>query len=113
MFRHDEEIKNAFLIKEKNEAGIYAVKFYVRAKPVVIVVDDVILLLSDDRTHRFGVYNRQFGTIWPLVLEKAFAKLKGNYINMAAGYPNTVFRAILGIPCIHYLFEHQNPSTMY
>jgi hypothetical protein len=36
-------IKNAFLTKERNEAGIYAIRFYVRGKPWVVTVDDEML----------------------------------------------------------------------
>ena len=36
-------IKDIFLTDNKNEAGISAVKFYIRGKPWVIEVDDILL----------------------------------------------------------------------
>lgn len=37
-----ELVQNIFLTQQKNNAGIYALRFYIRGKPWVITVDDVI-----------------------------------------------------------------------
>jgi hypothetical protein len=39
-------VKNIFLTQSKNDAGIYALRLYVRGKPQLIVIDDAILLMS-------------------------------------------------------------------
>ena len=57
-----------FLTKEANEAGIYAVQFYVRGKPWVVTVDDEMLYHND------SLYFSQLGdndSIWSAILEKA------------------------------------------
>jgi hypothetical protein len=36
-------IKSVFLTKERNSAGIYAVRLYIRGKPWVITLDDEFL----------------------------------------------------------------------
>ena len=38
-----EMIKDLFVTKKKNGAGIYGVKFYIRGKPWVVDVDDQML----------------------------------------------------------------------
>lgn len=116
MYNHPELIKEAFLIKEKNKAGIYAVRLFFRSRPVTIVIDDAILMIDDEGAginHRFAKVNPLFKTVWPIVLEKAFAKLKGNYLNMHGGYMSNVFKSILGVPSsIDYMVSfHSNQDV--
>lgn len=42
------QIKDVFLTKTMNKAGIYAVKFYIRGKPWVVEVDDRMLFRKSD-----------------------------------------------------------------
>jgi len=42
---YPERIKDIFLTQEKNKAGIYAVKFYIRGKPWIVEVDDKLLFV--------------------------------------------------------------------
>lgn len=102
-----ERIRDLFIIDEKNKAGIYAVKLYIRAKPYVVTVDDSILmwshsLFNENRVkdkHRFvkGKVDERF---WPIILEKAIAKMRGNYANMEAGFINVALRLLTGAPTI-------------
>ena len=101
LYNHEDLLKDAFLIKEKNKAGIYAVRLFFRARPVVIVIDDAILMIDDEGAgvnHRFAKINPNFNTIWPIIMEKAFAKLKGNYMLLQGGFMSNAFKAILGVP---------------
>lgn len=38
-----DQLKEVFLTQEKNNAGIYAFKFYIRGKPWVVEVDSTLL----------------------------------------------------------------------
>ena len=38
-----ELVKDIFITKEKNVAGATAVQFYIRGKPWVVTVDDILL----------------------------------------------------------------------
>ena len=41
-----QRIKDMFLVDEKNDAGIYAVKFFIRGKPWVVHIDSDLVFKS-------------------------------------------------------------------
>lgn len=43
----DDILKGVFLTQEKNDAGIYAVKLYIRGKPWIVTVDDEFMVWDD------------------------------------------------------------------
>lgn len=52
-------INDMFITKTKNDAGIYAVRFYIRGKPWVVTVDDYFLFHDNDSTGaREGYYTK-------------------------------------------------------
>lgn len=98
-------VKNVFITKEKNEAGVYAFRFFVRGKPWIVTVDDYFLFTSDKNGNRVPVFaylgkNKQF---WGMLLEKAWAKLRGNYEQADGGFVETGIRALVGCPVISYM----------
>ena len=44
---YPQRVKDLFLTPTYNEAGIYAVRFYIRGKPWVVEVDDQMLFKSN------------------------------------------------------------------
>jgi len=76
-------VKSVFLTQEENKSGIYAIRFFVRGKPHVVTVDDTFLFYDDpyDGNTRKPYYARigQNNQYWAMILEKAWAKLKGTY----------------------------------
>ena len=44
---YDERLKDTFITQEKNDAGIHAVKFYIRGKPWVVDIDDRMAFVND------------------------------------------------------------------
>jgi len=89
------------------------VKLYVRGKPTVIVVDDAVLLMSKPEQLRFALYDKNFNSYWPMIMEKAFAKVKGNYLNLASGYLSNSVRALTGAPVGSYLTKDTSNSDMW
>ena len=83
--RHPELLSSLFLTKEFNAAGIYAVSLYVRGKPYIVTVDDTFLFLKKEDTLRYSMFDTKDNTIWAPILEKAYAKVKGNYQFLEAG----------------------------
>lgn len=51
-------VQDIFLTKEKNNAGIYALRFYVRGKPWVVTVDDAVLT-----EYRNGMWIEKYASI--------------------------------------------------
>ena len=90
-------IKTALLTQTKNSASIYAVNFFIRGKPWTIAVDDYLLMynqygISYKTTYplknvpTFAQPSPDKTAIWGPVFEKAWAKVKGNYLIAEGGY---------------------------
>lgn len=74
-------IKRIFLTKERNTAGCYAVKMFINGEKKTIVVDD--RFPYDEQKQQWAFCNTvergRYTEIWGLILEKAWAKVFGNY----------------------------------
>jgi hypothetical protein len=94
-------VKSVFLTQNKNKAGIFALRVFLRGKPYIISVDDSIMFnkygypafaqLSDDGT-----------SAWGLIIEKVWAKVVGNYLKANGGYFNNGLRFLTGSPIFSY-----------
>ena len=40
---HSEIMDKVFLIKNENQAGIYAFRFFIRGKPWIVTIDDIMM----------------------------------------------------------------------
>ena len=81
------------------EQGIYGVNVYLLGVPHTILVDDYLPLKED-----FGGFKTYFAhighdtSLWGAILEKAFAKLHGNYQRIIGGDPRLAVRTLIGSP---------------
>jgi len=103
-------IKDAFLTSsnyaDETNAGIYGIRFYIRGKPWVLDVDDYLLFSSwnyltdtTDAANPILVYGfPSDNDMWGPIMEKAWSKVKGCYINSDGGFSDTGMRAIVGAP---------------
>ena len=83
MSEYPELAKNIFLTQEKNDVGIYAVKFYIRGKPWVVTVDDDVMMYSN--APNFALIGDN-DALWVPILQKAWAKVKGTYSDANLGF---------------------------
>lgn len=56
--------------------GLYGIQLYIRGKPWVVTVDDKLLYKNGALHYAYASDN---GSMWPPILEKAWAKSKGTY----------------------------------
>jgi hypothetical protein len=96
-------IESLFITREINEAGIYAMRFYVNGKPKTVVVDDYIPVVNDGSP----AFSRSKvpGEIWMCLLEKGWAKLHGSYSAIESGQAELVFQHLTNMPT--QLFLHR------
>ena len=66
--------------------GIYGVNFYTLGIPQTVIIDDWLPVTS------------WYSALWVPLLEKAFAKLQGNYEHLVAGHPTWAIRTLTGAP---------------
>lgn len=88
-----------------DKKGIYGVNVYLLGVPHTVIVDDYLPLKED-----FGGYKTHFAhighdtSLWGAILEKAFAKLHGNYQRIEGGDPRVAVRTLIGSP--HDILMH-------
>ena len=58
-------------------------KLYVRGKPTIITIDDIVPFMNSGP---FAARPNLDGSLWGMVLEKAYAKMVGNYEIIANGW---------------------------
>ena len=69
--------------------GIYSLMLYSGKKPTVVTVDDRFMANTRDNRHAFASLmtsaTNNEREIWPLLIEKAYAKFHGSYFNIEGG----------------------------
>lgn len=86
-----------FLIKEKNEKGIYQVKLIKEGIVKIVTIDDYFPCHSNSKFWAFSTtLNKE---IWLQVLEKAWAKLNGSYVSILPGTALDALRTLSEAPC--------------
>jgi hypothetical protein len=91
-------LQDLFVTKTINEQGLYLVNFYIRGRKWIMSVDDEFLFEKKYDNLRFSKYRPESNTLWVPIIEKAFAKLRGNYDNVIAGNPANALRMLTGVP---------------
>jgi Calpain family cysteine protease len=92
----NQRIKNIFLQSTYPAEGIFALNMYVRGRPYTITIDDYLptynggLIFEDNSS---GDKN-----VWAALLEKAFAKVVGNYEYVNDGWQVESMRFFTGAP---------------
>lgn len=76
--------------------------------PTEVIIDDYIpVFAATDRP----VFCKATGKeIWVMLIEKAWAKIKGSYGKISAGCPHEVLQAFSVAPCYYYQIEEDHSS---
>lgn len=64
--------------------GAFCIKFYEQGVEDIIIIDDMLPLLNGEE-HPFTNTGEDSKELWPILLEKAYAKKYGNYENIEGG----------------------------
>ena len=94
-------IKRLFITQEYNEKGLYQLRICKNGEWVKVTVDDYI------PCYNYGgpMFCRATGDeLWVLLLEKAYAKLHGNYCQLRAGFVSHGMADLTGCPTRDYRF---------
>jgi hypothetical protein len=102
-------VKTIFLTQNKNSAGIFAVRVFLRGKPYVLSLDDNLLFVSSGPV--FGGLSDDGTSAWGTVIEKAWAKVLGNYLKTNAGYITNGLRFLTGNPTFSYKMDNTTIMT--
>ena len=89
-----------FVSKKINKQGIYAIKFYMNGKQVIVHVDDFIPVRNGNEPAFVKSFDRH--EIWPIIIEKAWSKLLGSYANTEGGLISWVMRYLTDDAVHHF-----------
>ena len=90
--KYQDLIKKLFLFKEKSIEHAYGVYLRVNGIWKLIILDDFIPFYFDTEGQYHFVFSSSFKKeIWISLLEKAWAKLNGNYISSIESTPSEIF----------------------
>ena len=95
MAEFEDRVRDLFVTKEINAAGIYMVRFYLNGIETPIIVDDHLPVKSNGQP---AFASCRDGEIWVSLLEKAWAKLHGTYARTEGGLPCFAASHIMGVP---------------
>jgi len=98
-------IERLFITKKVNKEGIYKVKLCKNGEWIVVTIDDYF------PCHPMGgpVFSKAHGNeLWVLLLEKAYAKLHGNYFLLRGGFANEGLMDLTGCPSFSFILDEVN-----
>jgi calpain-15 len=83
-----------FDTKTYNSAGIYSIRFYELGVPISVVIDDYLPISGTQNL--FVKANTPQKETWPLLIEKAFSKIHGNFHAIEGGWMVDAGNTFLG-----------------
>ncbi|CDW73607.1 calpain family cysteine protease containing protein [Stylonychia lemnae] len=82
----DARFKKIFVNQKNNAAGLFAFNVFIKGAPTVVVVDSLIPIKTS-KTPLFATIGTD-QSYWGALIEKAWAKVNGNYEKIGSGYNN-------------------------
>ena len=93
--RDPERLKKIFYNNELSNNGIYALRLYVLGVPTTVTIDDRFPLIEGNSI--FAAASPD-GALWGILIEKAIAKVYGNYESIVGGDPRNSIEMLTGAP---------------
>jgi hypothetical protein len=115
---YPERIKQIFPELNLNRNGLFQLTGYIHGVPTNIVLDDHFPVIVDkvDKKGKpvfaFASYNARTKNIWPMLLEKAWAKVNLNYENIISGNSAEAFEFLCPAP-VDTFYHDAHADTLY
>ena len=91
-------INQIFITKKINQECIYQISLFIDGEFQIVYIDDFVPVLRGTTTPFFTKTNSF--VLWGLLLEKAWAKVNGGYLNIVSCSLSDLFRALTGFSCL-------------
>ena len=83
-----------FKTKEVSQTGLYEISLFIDGEWQIVIVDDFIPMSKQTEECAFAQPN--INEIWVIILEKAWAKVNGGYLNTIGGYASEPLSVLTG-----------------
>jgi len=98
-------VKRIFNTAGANRQGVYDITLYPLGEPTRLLIDDLLpaipgqglVFMHHDNNDPEGA-----DELWPMLLEKAYARLCGGYLALKSGQPSEAFSTLTGFPVMFY-----------
>ena len=104
-------INQIFITKKINQECIYQVSLFIDGEFQVVYIDDFIPVLKGTTTPFFT--KTTSSELWGLLLEKAWAKVNGGYLNIVSCFISDLFRALTGFSCLSLNTKEEEIFTIW
>ena len=104
-----ERLKRLFLSKKNHGNGIYALAMCINGVWEEVIMDDFAPCLKNGK---LAFNNSKTNEMWVILLEKAWAKIHGGYLNIEAGLTREALRDLTGASAKTF-FLRQNPEDIW
>lgn len=95
-------VERLFVTKEYSPNGVYRLKLCKNGEWVTVTLDDYFPCFPLGGP----IFSKNHGNeLWVLLLEKAYAKLHGNYFSLRGGYASEALMDLTGCPTATFVFE--------
>ena len=95
-------VERLFVTKEYNPQGVYRLKLCKNGEWITVTIDDYFPCFPLGGP----IFSRCHGNeLWVMLLEKAYAKLHGNYFSLRGGYASEALLDLTGCPTISHAFD--------
>lgn len=108
---HQDRIKKLFLSREVTSTGVYCVALCINGLWEEIILDDYIPCKPGGNGHQIAFNHTSNNELWAILLEKAWAKVHGGYMNIDGGLIREALRDLTGAPCKSYFSRLDSPDV--
>jgi calpain-15 len=103
-----EHVEKLFITQAYNEEGVYRLRICNNGAWVEVTVDDYFPCMENGGP----IFSRSNGNeLWVLLIEKAYAKIHGNYYNLRDGYVYEGMKDLTGCPTECLEFDNEAVKT--
>ena len=103
-------INSLFKTKEMNRDGYYEIYFYIDGRKQIVIVDDYFPVYKKNKWPCFAQPNGK--EIWVMLLEKAWAKINGGYVNIIGGMSSQALECLTGFGSLVYKTSNMKPEEL-
>ena len=98
--KYPDKIKQMFKQSTKNEKGFYEIEFFIDGEKQIVIVDDYFPAYKNNKSLTYARSNKN--QIWVILLEKAWAKINGGYLNIISGRVYEALEFLIGRGSVVY-----------
>jgi hypothetical protein len=106
--KYSKRLERIFLVKQHSPHGIYVIALCINGIWEDVVLDDRVPCRPVSKEPAFN--HSKTGELWVILLEKAWAKIHGGYMNIAAGLTREALRDLTGASA-KTIFVEQNKAN--